>query len=106
MGRYRRLEPEDERLWIHAKDKTAAMEEINRRNHLRGGPEDAIPYYLTGRPLRDSVPPTHLNGRLRTNSMGQMRHYLDWELAQTIPTSLESLTAPTTNEGVTNALKD
>ncbi|MDA7765856.1 hypothetical protein N8917_00785 [bacterium] len=92
MGRYRRIETEEELLFRSADDKRFAFNEINEKNHQEeGGDPYAIPYFLTGRKSQDTTPPTYRSGRLHTNSSGQTRHYLDWIVAEE-SSSLLSLT--------------
>jgi len=81
MGKYRRMNRDEELLFRSSDDKRFAFNEINEKNAREGGDPYAIPYYLTGRKSQDTTPPTYCSGRLHTNSSGQNRHYLDWIVA-------------------------
>ena len=81
MGKYRRMNRDEELLFHTSDNKRSAVNQINEKNQEEGGDPSAIPYFLTGRKSQDTKPPTYISGRLHTNSSGQTRHYLDWIVA-------------------------
>mgnify|MGYP001163995931 CR=1 FL=1 len=81
MGRYRRMSKQEEIHFKRHRDKLEAVKDINDRREVEGNQHNEIPYYLQGRRREVQTAPLYNNGRLIRNQWGQMRKYLDWELA-------------------------
>lgn len=82
MSKYRRLDDKETAFFRAALDKQSAFDEIKRLEQLRGGDSTLIPYYLSELKRDEYRKPTYRSGRLYTNSAGQVRHYLDWKVAE------------------------
>ncbi len=82
MGRFRKLDEQEERFFKSARDKHDALHLMNKRREQMGIGDDRVPYYLVGRKSKTKQSPIYNNGRLMTNQWGQKRVYLDWDIAE------------------------